>query len=294
MKKLAFIGALVAGAVLLAPVAQASPSAPEAPSKKTVNLTSEQLGAAGFTVAPNTTTWGAPVTMSAVTEAQWEDIIVRGKAPDTVPIGQTLTMERFYATTTTGAGSYRPLNITATVGANHLFAMHFQLGYPGLWGYRVGYLAGDSTLGQEFVGFEFQFTTTGGGKPAPAAQSNTVVITSKELAKAGFTKVPNVVGWGGTAMITKSKAKAGTPITLSGKAPREITTGQLLTLHRFVPTDKRGSGHFEVVSGALAAVQADGSYSLTMELDDKGVYGYTVGVAVDEEWIGAEFQVMTT
>jgi hypothetical protein len=294
MKKLALIGALAAGALLVAPMALAAPSAPAAPGKKTVNLTAEQLTAAGFTVAPNTTAWGAPVTMSAVTEPQWKDIVVRGKAPDTVPIGQTLTMERFYATTTTGTGTFKPLNITATVGADHLFAMHVQLGYPGLWGYRVGYLSGDPALGQEFVGFQFQFTTTGGGKPAPSAQSNTVVITSKELAKAGFTKVPNVVGWGGTAAITKSKAKAGTPITLSGKAPREITAGQILTLNRFVPTDNRGSGHFEAVSGALAAVQADGSYSLTMELDDKGVYGYTVGVAVGEEWVGVEFQVKTT
>lgn len=290
MKKLALIAAAVAAALALAPAAQAAPK--PKPDPKPVALTSEQLTAVGFPTTPNIVAWGPAVKLSRTTAPVWGDITITGTAPEQTPIGQVLTMERFYPSDAQGSGAFKPLNITATVSPERTFVMHFQLGYPGTWGYRVGYL----TSGQspEAVSFQFQLTTTGKAKPAPKAESAAVHMNSKQLAAAGFTKTPNVVGWGGTASITASKAKAGTPITLSGKAPSQVKPGTILQLGRFVPTDMQGSGSIVPLSGVITAVQADQSYSLTFELNEQGVYGYSLGTSVGDEVLVIEFQVKTT
>ena len=292
--------ALIAATALAVVVAPAASAAPKPAAPKTVTLTPEQLTAAGFPVAVNTTAWGSqPVTLSATSAQQWADVVAKGRAPEYVPVGQVLTMQRFYATSTTGSGDFKALNVTTTVQPDRSFVLHFQLGYVGTWGYRVGY----STSGPspEFPAFQFQFTTTpaaSGGKTAPAAPKPTdkaVILTSKELAAGGFTKTPNVIGWdSGTATLSAHKAKAGTPITISGKAPAPLTPGTILSLQRFVATDRLGSGSFVPVGNAITAVQADQTYSLTFEVDQRGVAGYTVGAVSGDQWLGVEFQVKTT
>lgn len=278
---------LLAGSVLAAPVAQAAPD-------KVIQLTSQQLTDAGFPTTPNTTAWGkGTANLSATTAPQWKDVVITGKAPSYTLPGQLLTMSRFLPSDTKGSGTLKPLNITAVVQPDQSFTMHFQLGVTGVWGYEVGYQT--SGANPEVVGFQFQFTTTGSDKPAPSAgRATAVTLSAGKLAKAGFTKAPNVVGWGGTAALSTNRAKAGAPVTISGKAPAQLKPGTTLTLERFVPTDRLGSGSFEPVGTAATVVKADGTYELTFELNQKGRYGYTFGAGLDEEWIGVEFQLKTT
>ena len=285
---------VAAAALVLAPIGIGAAPAAARPGDKDVTLTSAELTALGWPVSPNTAGW-APGTASLPTTStsQWQDVILSGRAPGFTDPGQLLTMYRFVPSDTSGSGVNKPLNITAVVQPNRSFSMHFQLGLPGTYGYAVGYDTGGES--PEFVGFQFQFTTTGSGKPAPSAGSSAAVtLRAKKLAAAGFTKSPNIVGWGGTASISTSRAKAGRPVTLSGTAPAELKPGTELTLERFVPTDKRGSGHFEPVGNVTTVVKPDGSYSLTFELNQKGRYGYTFGAGLNEEWLGVEFQLKTT
>ena len=293
MKKLALVSALVAGALVLAPAAQAAPKPKPSPNAnpKAVALTSEQLTAVGFPTTPNIVAWGQEVKISRTTAPVWGDITITGKAPADAPIGQVLTMERFYPSDTQGSGVFKPLNITATVSAERTFAMRFQLGYPGTWGYRVGYQTGGQS--PEVRAFQFQVTTTGTAKPAPKPDASAVAMSSKELADAGFTKTPNVAGWGGTASLSTDKAKAGTPITLSGKAPSALKPGTILQLSRFVATDRQGSGSMVPLAGVITAVQADQSYSITFELYERGVHGYSLGAPIGDEVATVEFQVKT-
>jgi hypothetical protein len=291
LRPLVFIAVLAAGAVLSAPAALAAGPSTE-PAKKRPQLTATELADIGFTVAPNTTDWGMPVRMSAGEVPRGTDIIISGKAPDRVPVGKTLRLARFYPFNKMGLGEFRPLNIKTVVGKGHRFSMRFQLGYPGVWGYHVGY----ETKGAapEFFGFEFQVATPGTGKRPSRAIARPVSIDPKTLWNAGFTKVPNTSAWGGTARISTSSAKAGAPVTISGKAPASVAPGDVLALSRFIATDKRGSGHFEPLGGAETAVKSDGSYSLTMELSKRGLHGYSLGIEQGGEWVGVEFQVRTT
>ena len=287
MKRAALIASVLvtAAAVALAPAAAAKPD------PKPVSLTSEQLTAVGFPTTPNIIGWGGTANLSTHTAAPWVDALVTGKAPDYAPIGQILTMERYYAADTKGTGLFKPLNITTVVRPDHSFSLHFQLGYPGTWGYRVGYSTGGDS--PEFVGFQFQFTTTGKQADAPDAKSKAVILTAKQLQKAGFTKTANVTGWGGTATLSRHKAPAGAMLSVSGKAPSTVPAGTLLTLNRFVATDKLGSGSF-VPLQFTTVVQADGSFTLVFELNEPGVFGYTLGAPIGEQYVGIEFQVKTT
>ncbi len=289
------LGALIAGGALLAaPLGSGAAPALARPGDKHVTLTSAQLTEFGWPLTPNTGAWSpGTASLPANSAAQWQDVVITGKAPGFATPGQLLTMYRFVPSDTTGSGVNKPLNITAVVQPNRNFTLHFQLGLPGTYGYAVGYDTGGAS--PQFVGFQFQFTTTGSGTPAPSTgSSSAVVLRAKRLAAVGFTKAPNVVGWGGTAVISANRAKAGTPVTLSGTAPAELKPGTVLALERFVPTDKKGSGHFEPVGNVATVVKADGTYSLTFELNQKGRYGYTFGAGRNEEWLGVEFQLKTT
>lgn len=269
-------------AVAIAPAAQAAP---------VVTLTSQQLIDAGFPQTPNVTGWGGTAQVSKSTAAQWADVVITGTAPQSTPVGQVLTMQRYLPTDMTGTGTFKDLNVTTTVQSNRAFTMHVQLGLVGTFGYRVGYSTGGAS--PEFVAFQFQLTTTGGkADKATIGSDATVHLTSKQLAKAGFTKPVNVVGWGGTATISTNSAKAGKPVTVSGKAPAYVKPGTVLQLERFVATDKLGSGHFEPVA-AQTVVKDDGTFALTFESHQRGVYGYTLGAAQGQEWIGMEFQLRT-
>lgn len=272
----------------------ASPVA-AAPADTVVTLTSAQLTEAGFPKKPNLTAWkpGGTANLPTNSAAQWQDVIITGKAPDVTTPGQLLTLSRFLPSDTQGSGTSKPLNITAVVQKDRSFTMHFQLGMTGTWGYSVGYTTGGQS--PEFIGFQFQFTTTGSGAPAPSAgSSSAVTLSAKKLANAGFTRTPNVVGWGGTATISTNRAKAGAPVTISGTAPSYVKPGTTLTLNRFVPTDKKGSGSFEPVGNVSTVVKADGTFELTFEVNQKGRYGYTLGTAQNFEWVGIEFQLKTT
>jgi len=290
------MAAVLAGAatVSLALIASApGAGAVPVPADKVITLTSQQFTDAGFPTTPNTTAWGGgTATLPTNSAAPWADVIITGKAPSSTAPGQLLTMERFLPTTTTGTGTFAELNITTVVKPDRSYALHFQLGFPGLYGYRVGYATTGTS--PEFIGFQFQFTTTGNATTMPKGSSAAVTLNAKQLAKAGFTKTANVVGWGGTATLSTSKAKAGTPITIVGTAPKSVAPGTVLTLERFTATDKKGSGSFAPVGDVTTVVQADGTFALTFEINEKGRYGYTLGAGVGEEWIGIEFQLKTT
>ncbi len=278
------------GAAIVAPGALAMPTAP---ADTVISLTSQQLTSIGFPTKPNTTAWDpGTATLPTNSAPQWQDVVITGKAPGYAPPGQLLTMYRFQATSASGDGQLKPLNITTNVKPNGTFAMHVQLGFPGTYGYAIGYSTGGTS--PEMVAFQFQFTTTGSSQGAPSSSSSAVQLSAKQFAAAGFTRTPNVVGWGGTASISASSAKAGTPVTISGTAPAEVKPGSVLTLHRFVPTDRQGSGHFEPVGNVSTLVAADGTFSLTFEINQPGRAGYSLGTTVGQEWVGIEFQLKTT
>jgi len=283
---------VLASGVLLA--TSALFAAPGATADTAVTLTPAQLTESGFPRKPNTVAWNpGTASVPTTTAPQWEDVIITGTAPSYAPVGQILTLERFVPTSTTGDGSFKTLNITTTVQKNRSFSMHFQLGLSGTYGYRVGYET--SSFSPEFVGFQFQFTTTGTGQPAPGAgQSTAVALTPRQLTKAGFSKTVNTTAWGATATLSAEKVPAGAPVTIKGTAPEEIRPGTVLQLKRFVPTDKYGSGSFEAIPGALTQVATDRTFSLTFEINQRGVYGYSLGAVVGDEWVGMEFQLKTT
>lgn len=291
--------AVAAIAVCSGGLVAAQPASASAPADKVVTLTSAQLTKAGFPKKPNTTAWkpGGTATISTNTAAQWQDVVITGKAPTFTTPGQLLTMSRFLPSDTTGSGTAKPLNITAVVQKDRSFTMHFQLGMTGTWGYSVGYLT--DGLNPEFVGFQFQFTTTGSGAPAPSAgSSKALTYSSKRLAKVGFTKTANTDAWPGTATLSTSKAPAGAPVTITGTATGPVKPGTVLTLNRFVPTDRRGSGSFEPVGNVQTVVAADGTFSLTFEINEKGRYGYDIRadlpLSVTDEILVIEFQLKTT
>lgn len=286
----ALIGTVIAATVILA-----GPSASALqPADNPVILTSQQLTSAGFPLTPNTVAWApGTATLPTNTAAAWEDVILTGRAPSYTNPGQKLTMFRYVPENTKGDGVMKPMNITAVVQPNRTFTMHFQLGLPGTYGYSVGYSTGG--VSPEMIAFQFQFTTTGAPSTAPATWSAAAVtLSGPKLAAAGFTKTPNTVGWGGTATLSTSRARAGSPVTISGRAPTNLKPGTVLTLQRFTPTDRKGSGHFDPVGNVSTVVKADGTYELTFEINERGRYGYTLGAGLSQEWIGVEFQLTTT
>lgn len=272
-------------ALLVSGVAGSAQAAPPI-----LQLTSQQLTDSGFPKKP-TTGGGGSAILSTNTAAVWEDITISGQAPTGTKPGQLLTLYRYYPTSTTGDGEIKPLNITTPVGAKGDYTLHFQLGYPGTYGYALGY----ETTGPspEMLEFTFQITTTGTASNPPAPRNTAVSLTAKQLTKAGFTKTPNVIGWGGTADLSASRVKAGAPVTISGTAPAEIKPGSLLNLARFVPSDKKGSGHMSPLN-IVTRVNSDQTYSLTFEINEQGVYGYSLYQFVGEETISVEFQLRTT
>ena len=278
---------IIAGLSGIALVAAGAPAA-----QAEVSLTSKQLTQSGFPKKPNVVDW-APGTAKLSTNkaAQWEDIVISGKAPDFVTPGQLLTLSRYVPADTEGNGEMKPLNITTTVNPNGTFVMRMQLGYVGTYGYSVGYFT--DSFSPEFVGFQFQITTTGDSKAAAKGSTQAVQLSKKKLARAGFTKTPNVAGWGGTATISTNRAPAGAPVTISGTAPEGMKPGTVMKLTRFVATDKNGSGHFEDLP-IQTVVKADGTFELTFEVHQKGTYGYGLGVDEEFDWVGIEFQLTTT
>lgn len=137
--------------------------------------------------------------------------------------------------------------------------------------------------------------------PASAATATKVVAySSSELTKNGFPKKPNVEGWDpGTAVVTPTKAPAGTTISITGKAPNYAKPGQVISLQRFFPSDKKGSGDFTDL-GITTTIKKDRSFEILADLGRTGSWGYRVGYEtnpggdVGGEFIGFQFQVTTT
>ena len=137
--------------------------------------------------------------------------------------------------------------------------------------------------------------------PASAAVVTKVVpYTSAELKEAGFPKKPNLTAWEpGTATVTPRKAPAGSTITITGKAPRYTKPGQELTLQRFLPSDKKGSGDFQDL-GITTTVKKDRTFEILADLGRIGTWGYRVGYEtnpggdVGGEFISFQFQLTTT
>jgi hypothetical protein len=137
--------------------------------------------------------------------------------------------------------------------------------------------------------------------PASAAVSSKVVpYTSAQLKEAGFPKKPNVTAWEpGTASVTPTRAAAGTTVTITGKAPKYTKPGQVLSLSRFQPSDKKGSGTMKDL-GITTTVKKDRSFEILADLSMVGTYGYQVGYEtnpggdVGGETIAFQFQLTTT
>jgi hypothetical protein len=156
------ITALAIGITLaIAPIAAMAPAASAAaPADKLVSLSRAELKEAGFPRRPNTTAWGKGTAKVSPHKASInEPITITGTAPKSIKPGTVLMMQRFLPTNKKGDGTFQDLElITSTVDANRSFTMIANLGRPGLWGYRIGYLTeGDSP---EFIGFQFQARTT--------------------------------------------------------------------------------------------------------------------------------------
>lgn len=137
---------------------------------------------------------------------------------------------------------------------------------------------------------------------APTAQARpadrVVNLSAAELREAGFPRKPNLVGWGpgGTAEIPVHRAAAMEQVVITGKAPRGVRPGQVLTMERFLPTDRTGSGNFEVLD-ITTTVRPDRTFSLVFSVGRVGRYGYRVGFVTDSasaEFRGFQFQFRTT
>lgn len=157
----AIISATLGLSLTLAPVAIMAPAASAAThADKVVSLTRAELRELGFPRQPNTVNWGKGTAEVTPHKAGMnEPVTITGKAPKFVKPGTVLVMGRFLPKNKQGDGSFQTLDlITATVKADRTFTMIANLGRPGLWGYRVGYLTdGDNP---EFIGFQFQLRTT--------------------------------------------------------------------------------------------------------------------------------------
>jgi len=139
--------------------------------------------------------------------------------------------------------------------------------------------------------------------PANAAvAAKTVNYTSAQLKEAGFPKRPNVTAWNnGTATVSPTKAAVGDTVTISGKAPKDAKVGQVLSLQRFIPTDKKGSVDFKDL-GITTTVKKDHSFEILADLGRVGTYGYRVGYDTNPdnkgdiggEYVSFQFQLTTT
>jgi hypothetical protein len=112
--------------------------------------------------------------------------------------------------------------------------------------------------------------------PAIAAPAAPTASASKQLAKCGFTKTPNVTAFdNGTATLSKNKAKQYKDVVITGKAPSAAAAGTKLTLMRYSASkkcDAQGQA-----TNIHTTVNKNGTYTLHMQLGRVGTYGYSLG-----------------
>lgn len=163
MKKSAKVGAALLGAALvIAPIVMTASPANAAVSMKVVKYDSAKLKESGFPKKPNVVGWEpGTATVTPHKAAAGSTITITGKAPKYVKPGQVLNLQRFFPSDNQGSGDFKDLGITGTVKKDRTFEILADLGVLGSWGYRVGYFTPqDGPSGGEFVGFQFQVTTT--------------------------------------------------------------------------------------------------------------------------------------
>lgn len=138
---------------------------------------------------------------------------------------------------------------------------------------------------------------------APVAQAaaptdRIVMLTRAELREAGFPRRPNVTNWGnGTALLSPHRAAIGEPITITGTAPRSVKPGTVLTLQRFLPTNRKGDGAFQDLELVTTTVDTNRKFTMVARLSRPGLWGYRVGFLTDgpnPEFVGFQFQARTT
>ena len=72
--------------------------------------------------------------------------------------------------------------------------------------------------------------------------------------------------------------------------------GTILTMERFLPTNRKGTGTFQVLE-ITATVRPDRSFTMIANLGRVGRWGYRVGFETDSdtpEFVGFQFQARTT
>lgn len=154
--------ALLGAAIVIAPIAMTASPASAAVSAKVVKYDSAKLTQEGFPKKPNVVGWQpGTATVAPTTAAAGSTITISGKAPKYVKPGQVLTLQRFFPSDNKGSGDFKDLGITGTVKRDRTFSILANLGVPGTWGYRAGFTTDPpGNVGGEFVGFQFQLTTT--------------------------------------------------------------------------------------------------------------------------------------
>ena len=161
-KSTKFAAALLGSALVIAPLTLTASPASAAVSTKVVPYDSAKLTKSGYPKKPNVVDWEpGTATVSPTKAPAGSTITISGKAPKMVVPGQELALQRFYPSDKKGSGVFKDLGITTTVKKDRTFEILADLGVLGSWGYRVGYFTDPpGNVGGEFVGFEFQVTTT--------------------------------------------------------------------------------------------------------------------------------------
>ena len=136
--------------------------------------------------------------------------------------------------------------------------------------------------------------------PAATAASHMdsiVSLTQAELKDAGFPRTPNTVAWGkGTAAVHPHKATTAEPIKITGTAPKSVKPGTVLTMERFLPSNRKGDGTFQVLE-ITDTVRDDRTFTIVANLGRIGLWGYRIGFETDSatpEFVGFQFQARTT
>lgn len=161
-KSTKFGAALLGAAIVISPILMTASPASAAVSTRVAPYTSAQLKEFGFPKKPNVVGWEPGTAKVAPHKAPaGSTIAITGKAPKYTKPGQMLSLSRFIPSDNKGSGTMKDLGITTTVKKDRSFEFLADLSMVGTYGYSVGYTTtpgGD--IGGEFVGFQFQLTTT--------------------------------------------------------------------------------------------------------------------------------------
>ena len=163
MKKFTKLGAALLGAtIVVTPILITASPASAAVATKVIAYDSAKLTKFGFPKKPNVVGWEpGTASVTPTKAAAGTTISITGKAPKYTKPGQVLTLSRFLPSDNKGSGAMKDLGITTTVKKDRSFEILADLSVLGTWGYSVGYETNPGgDVGGEFIGFQFQLTTT--------------------------------------------------------------------------------------------------------------------------------------